>query len=143
MRRRAGAPDALAASAIEVLLVEDNPVNQLLGKEFLQALGVRVRMATDGHEAVRACLERTPALVLMDVQMPRMDGLQATRELRALQAADRWTGCPIVALTAHTSEEERQACLAAGMDGMLTKPLTLDTLRTQIAPWLRVSATPP
>ena len=139
----AGAPDALAASAIEVLLVEDNPVNQLLGKEFLQALGVRVRMATDGHEAVRACLERAPALVLMDVQMPRMDGLQATRELRALQAADRWTGCPIVALTAHTSEEERQACLAAGMDGMLTKPLTLDTLRTQIAPWLRVSATPP
>ncbi|HEY6354101.1 MAG TPA: response regulator, partial [Burkholderiaceae bacterium] len=138
----ARAPDPRAVSTIEVLLVEDNPVNQLLGQEFLQALGVRARLATDGHEAVRACVERTPPLVLMDVQMPRMDGLQATRELRALQAAGRWPGCPIVALTAHTSEEERQACHAAGMDGLLTKPLTLDTLRTQIAQWLRLSPAP-
>jgi len=138
----AGAADRRAASGVEVLLVEDNPVNQLLGKEFLLVLGVQVRLAADGHEAVQACLERTPALVLMDVQMPRMDGLQATRQLRKLQAAGRWPGCPIVALTAHTSEEERQACQAAGMDGMLTKPLTLDTLRLQLAQWLQLGATP-
>jgi len=137
----AGAPDRQASSRVDVLLVEDNPVNQLLGKEFLQALGVRVRLAADGHEAVRACLERTPALVLMDVQMPRMDGLQATRELRALQAAGRWTGCPIVALTAHTSEDERQACHAAGMDAMLAKRVTLDTLRVQLSQWLHLGST--
>jgi CheY-like chemotaxis protein len=135
-----GASNRHASSRAEVLLVEDNPVNQLLGKEFLHALGMGVRLATDGHEAVRACLERAPALVLMDVQMPRMDGLQATRELRALQAAGKWPGCPIVALTAHTSEEERRACHAAGMDAMLSKPLTLDTLRAHLAQWLRVSA---
>jgi signal transduction histidine kinase/CheY-like chemotaxis protein len=134
------APNRHASSRAEVLLVEDNPVNQLLGEEFLRALGMGVRLASDGHEAVRACLERTPALVLMDVQMPRMDGLQATRELRALQAAGKWPGCPIVALTAHTSEEERQACHAAGMDAMLSKPLTLDTLRAHLAQWLHVGA---
>ena len=136
----AGTSTRHASSKAEVLLVEDNPVNQLLGKEFLRALGVGVRLAADGHEAVGACLERTPTLVLMDVQMPRMDGLQATRELRALQAAGQWPGCPIVALTAHTSEEERQACQAAGMDAMLSKPLTLDTLRAHLAQWLHVGA---
>jgi signal transduction histidine kinase/CheY-like chemotaxis protein len=130
--------DRHALSKVDVLLVEDNPVNQLLAQEFLLALGVRVRLATDGHQAVRACLERAPALVLMDVQMPRMDGLQATRELRRLQAGGQWPGCPIVALTAHAGEEERLACQAAGMDAMLTKPLTLDTLRTQLAQWLHL-----
>jgi CheY-like chemotaxis protein len=69
-----------------------------------------------------------------------MDGLQATRELRALQSAGKWPGCPIVALTAHTSEEERQACQAAGMDAMLSKPLTLDTLRAHLAQWLHLGA---
>jgi signal transduction histidine kinase/CheY-like chemotaxis protein len=135
------AADRQAGSSVEVLLVEDNPVNQLLGKEFLQALGVRARLAEDGHEAVQACLERAPTLVLMDVQMPRMDGLQATRQLRSLQAAGQWRGCPIVALTAHAGEEERQACYAAGMDAMLTKPLTLDALRLQLAQWLPLGLT--
>jgi len=134
-------PDPRESRGAEVLVVEDNPVNQLLGQEFLQRLGLRVRVAADGHEAVQACLERAPALVLMDVQMPRMDGLQATRELRSLQAAGRWAGCPIVALTAHTSEEERQACHAAGMDAMLTKPLTLDMLRAQLTRWLKLDPT--
>jgi len=129
------------SSGVEVLVAEDNPVNRLLSQEFLHRLGVRVRVAMDGVEAVQACLARTPSLVLMDVQMPRMDGLQATRELRGLQAAGRWSGCPIVALTAHAGEDERQACQAAGMDGMLTKPLTLDTLRVQLARWLDLDAT--
>mgnify|MGYP003693765133 CR=1 FL=1 len=123
-----------------MLLVEDNPVNQLLGKRFLRALGMRVRLASDGHEAVRACLERTPALVLMDVQMPRMDGLQATRELRALQAAGKWPGCPIVALTAHTSEEERQACHAAGMDAHAEQAADTGHAARTLAQWLRVGA---
>lgn len=125
-----------AVSDMEVLLVEDNDVNQLLGQEFLRTLGLRSRLAIDGHEAIQACLERTPALVLMDLQMPRMDGLQATRQLRALQNAGRWPGCPIIVLTAHAGPEEHQACQAAGVDGLLTKPLALETLRHTLAQWL-------
>ncbi len=131
-------PAALAPATVEILLVEDNPVNQMLGLEFLRVLGLAGRVAADGYEAIESCLERPPALVLMDLQMPRMDGLQATRELRALQAKGRWPGCPIVALTAHASPEEHQACQAAGMDGVLTKPLSLDAMREQI--WRRLPA---
>ena len=143
--RRLGVPPAAlvvpephdeADTGSEVLLVEDNSVNQMLGQEFLRQLGLRARVAADGQEAVEACLARAPALVLMDVQMPRMDGLQATRELRALQAAGRRPGCPIVALTAHAGDDERRACQAAGMNAMLTKPLSIETLRTELAKWL-------
>jgi CheY-like chemotaxis protein len=130
--------DRAASTALEVLLVEDNEVNQLLGVEFMRELGLRTRVAVDGRDAVEACLVRKPDLILMDLQMPRMDGLQATRELRALQAAGRWPGCPIVVLTAHAGPEERQACQAAGADGLLTKPLKLDTLRDTLAQWIAV-----
>ena len=128
-------PPALRPQA-DVLLVEDNPVNQLVGQEFLRALGLDVRVVDGGEAALAACLARTPALVLMDLQMPGMDGLEATRRLRALQQEGRWPGAPIVALTAHASANERAACRAAGMDGVLTKPLALDTLRRQLARWL-------
>ena len=120
----------------EVLLVEDNLVNQLVGQEFLQALGLQVRLAEDGPAALAACLQQPPALVLMDLQMPGMDGLEATRRLRSLQQRGSWPGAPIVALTAHASPEDRSACRAAGMDGVLTKPLALNTLRHQLARWL-------
>jgi CheY-like chemotaxis protein len=129
-------PNTAESAGSEVLLVEDNSVNQMLGQEFLRQLGLRARVAADGHEAIAACLERAPALVLMDVQMPHMDGLQATRELRALQTAGRWRGCPIVALTAHAGDDERRACQAAGMNAMLTKPLSIETLRAELAKWL-------
>ncbi|WP_284618969.1 hybrid sensor histidine kinase/response regulator [Aquabacterium humicola] len=120
----------------EVLLVEDNPVNQLIGQEFLRTLGLAVRTATDGAQAIEACLERPPSLVLMDLQMPGMDGLEATRRLRLLQQAGRWPGAPIIALTAHAAATDRNACLAAGMDGVLTKPLALEALRQALLQWL-------
>ncbi|MBI3367873.1 MAG: response regulator, partial [Burkholderiales bacterium] len=120
----------------EVLLVEDNPVNQLIGKEFLGALGLPARTANDGAEAIAACLAKPPSLVLMDLQMPGMDGLEAARRLRELQREKRWPGAPIIALTAHAGDADRVACLAAGMDGVLTKPLSIDTLRLTLRRWL-------
>jgi two-component system sensor histidine kinase/response regulator len=138
----AGTGRALSAAAawpagVEVLLVEDNPVNQLIGQEFLQALGLPVRTVDDGQQALDACLERPPSLVLMDLQMPGMDGLEAARRLRELQAARQWPGAPIIALTAHAADSDRHACLAAGMNDMLTKPLALDTLRQTLQKFLR------
>jgi signal transduction histidine kinase/CheY-like chemotaxis protein len=121
---------------VEVLLVEDNPVNQLVGQEFLKALGLRVRLATDGAEALVACTEHPPALVLMDLQMPGMDGLTATQHLHEMRRDGVWPGAPIVALTAHASPADQAACRAAGMSGMLTKPLSLDMLRQQLPRWL-------
>ena len=128
-------PPALRAGA-EVLLVEDNPVNQLVGKAYLKALGLQVRLAANGHEALAACAERPPALVLMDLQMPVMDGLEATTRLLAMQRAGQWPGAPIVALTAHATDADRAACHAAGMSAVLTKPLSLDMLRRQLVRWL-------
>ena len=72
----------------------------------------------------------------MDLQMPGMDGLEATRRLLDLQREGRWPGAPIVALTAHASDADRSACLAVGMVGVLTKPLSLSSLQRQLQPWL-------
>ena len=120
----------------EVLLVEDNPVNQMVGEAFLRALGLQVHLAASGREALDACRLHRPGLVLMDLQMPDMDGLEATRQLIAMQREGRWPGAPIVALTAHASDADRCACREAGMHGVLTKPLSLDTLRQQLGQWL-------
>jgi PAS domain S-box-containing protein len=144
MGRPPAPPSAAAAASTnpwppgaEVLLVEDNPVNQLIGQEFLQALGLPVRTADDGESALVACLEKPPSIVLMDLQMPGMDGLEAARRLRQLQAEQRWPGAPIIALTAHAADSDRHACLAAGMNEMLTKPLGLETLRQMLLKFLR------
>ena len=106
-------------------MAEDNPVNALVAGELLEAAGLVVLPAENGQEAL-AQLARGPIdMVLMDVQMPEMDGLQATRALRAQPAHAR---LPVVALTANAFEEDRQACLASGMDEVLTKPVQPETL---------------
>ena len=111
-----------------VLVAEDNPVNQRVVTRFLQKLGAECVLACDGREAVRRWRDRTPTLVLMDLQMPEMDGLEATREIRRLERpSGRHT--PIVALTANVGEEVRQRCRQAGMDGHLSKPFQLRELR--------------
>ena len=119
-----------------VLLVEDNPVNRMIGEGFLTALGLESHTADDGAQALDACARQAPALVLMDLQMPVMDGLEATRRLRALQQAGELRHFPIVALTAHALESDRQRAMAAGMDGYLTKPLLLEALRSELSRWL-------
>ncbi|MGB6452477.1 MAG: PAS domain-containing protein [Steroidobacteraceae bacterium] len=104
-----------------VLVVEDNGVNQQVTRRFLERLGCEVEIAENGQRAVEFCARARYDLILMDVQMPVMDGLAATREIRRHETAERRT--PIIALTASAMTDELERCLAAGMDGLLTKPL--------------------
>jgi len=132
----AGGDAARAGTAPHVLLVEDNDVNRLIATELLQALGAHVVAVAGGEAALTACHTQPPELVLMDLQMPGMDGLEACRRLRELQRSSRLPGFPIVALTAHAMANDRAACLAAGMDGFLTKPIVIDALRSELGRWL-------
>ncbi|MEP7243644.1 MAG: response regulator [Gammaproteobacteria bacterium] len=109
-----------------VLVVEDNVVNQQVAKRFLQRLGCEPVIAENGQRGVDEYLRSEFSLVLMDVQMPVMDGLAATRAIRAREADGRHT--PIVALTASAMTDELERCTAAGMDGLLVKPLELNRL---------------
>lgn len=113
-----------------VLLAEDNPVGTLLAKTLLRREGCVVETAATGEEAVAALKRARYDLVFMDMRMPGMDGPAATRAIRA--AGDR---TPIVALTANAFAEDRQACLEAGMDDHLVKPLEVEALRAALARW--------
>ena len=115
---------------LEILLVEDNPVNRSVALSLLGRLGYRADAVVNGLEAVQACGERHYPLVLMDLQMPTMDGLEATRQLRQHLPADRQP-C-IVAVTANAIMGDREMCLAAGMNDYITKPLKLDDLAAVI-----------
>jgi CheY-like chemotaxis protein/HPt (histidine-containing phosphotransfer) domain-containing protein len=116
---------------LRILLAEDNIVNQRVSTAFLQKQGHLVRVVSDGRSALAAIEAEPFDLVLMDVQMPEMDGLEATTAIRRREAAlGRHT--PILALTAHAMKGDRERCLAAGMDGYLAKPLRADVLRRAI-----------
>jgi CheY-like chemotaxis protein/HPt (histidine-containing phosphotransfer) domain-containing protein len=118
-----------------VLLVEDNPVNQAVAERMLQRVGLQVTLAVDGRSAVDATRDQRFDLVLMDVQMPIMDGLHATRAIRAVQTP-LGLRTPIVALTANAMAQEREQCLAAGMDDFLPKPFSSVQLHEVLARWL-------
>ncbi len=115
-----------------VLVVDDNEVNRIVAAALVQALGFDAVTACDGIEALEQCERLHPAVVLMDLDMPGMDGVTATRRLRELERAGALAPCSIVAATADTTEEARQACVAAGMDGYLTKPLKASTLGAEL-----------
>jgi PAS domain S-box-containing protein len=106
-----------------VLVVEDNAVNQLLIKKLLERLGFRTEIAVDGAEAIEALRRRTYDVVLMDCQMPIMDGLEATRRIRDARAGVIDGGVPIIAVTANAMPNDRALCLAAGMTDYLSKPV--------------------
>jgi signal transduction histidine kinase/ActR/RegA family two-component response regulator len=125
-------PPPPCASASRVLIVEDNPVNLMIATEFVRRLGYEVATASDGAQALQACLEHPPQVVLMDLQMPVMDGLEATRRLRAEQASRRLAPFRIIALTAHAGAADRQQALMAGVDDYLVKPLLYDALRASL-----------
>lgn len=111
-----------------VLLVEDNPVNQKVAVRFLERMGCKVRVADNGAEGVKAWQEARFDIVLMDLQMPVMDGLTATRRIRELETARGQSGIPIVALTANAMAGQLEKCMEAGMSGFLTKPLEIARL---------------
>jgi CheY-like chemotaxis protein len=122
----------------QVLLVEDNHINQVVALEFLSLMGVQARLAKNGLEALAACADEAPDLVLMDIQMPGMDGLECARRLRAQQREGKLPGFPILALTAHALDADVAASMDAGMDEHLTKPLDFVALRTRLQRWLKL-----
>jgi signal transduction histidine kinase/DNA-binding response OmpR family regulator len=116
-----------------LLIAEDNPVNREVVLEVLAGFGLKIDIATDGLEAVDKASNNHYDLVLMDMQMPQMDGLEATRRIRALPG---WEKTPILAMTANAFSEDREACLAAGMSEHLVKPMAPEDLYTALALWL-------
>ena len=118
---------------LHVLVVVDNDVNRVLALEMLHTLGYEAETANDGVECVNRCLTRRPAAVLVDIDMPRMDGLAATRKLRQLQREGVIGVFPIIAVTGHTGELDRQACNEAGRDAMLPKPIDMCRLEEELA----------
>jgi signal transduction histidine kinase/CheY-like chemotaxis protein/HPt (histidine-containing phosphotransfer) domain-containing protein len=117
-----------------ILLVEDNELNQEVAGDFLALTGADVVVAANGREAIGAIESKSWDVVLMDVQMPVMDGISAAREIRAQV---RFSGLPIIAMTAHALIEERRRCLEAGMNDFLTKPVEADLLYSTLARWLQ------
>jgi CheY-like chemotaxis protein len=126
-------PSRLAGT---VLVVEDNPVNRIIAEEMLESLGLDIIEAQDGVEALDVLSRRSVDLVLMDCQMPIMDGYTATMHIRDRERRQRLPRTPIVALTADAYEEDAAHALEVGMDAHLTKPYTRDQLREIIANWL-------
>lgn len=121
-----------------ILLVEDNAINQAVAYEMLKNLGYQIELAGNGIEALEV-LSKAPRpfnLILMDCQMPVMDGYEASRKIRASQNGNFNPDIPIVALTANAMKGDAEKCYAAGMDGYLTKPIIADELQLGIAKWL-------
>ncbi len=128
-----------AGDSLSILVAEDNEINALLTRTLLAKLGHRPTMAGSGGAAVECWLAARAAgmpfdRVLMDLHMPGMDGLQATRRIRSIEAEDETPRTPIIALTANASAEDREDSLGAGMDGFLVKPLDRERLAAALAP---------
>jgi PAS domain S-box-containing protein len=121
--RRGLEPPPASRLALHVLLVEDNVINEKVAVALLEKRGCRVSVARDGLEALAACERERFDVALMDMQMPVMDGLEATRRLRQVERERGLPRMPVLAMTANAMLEDREACLAAGMDDFLTKPI--------------------
>lgn len=117
-----------------VLVVEDNPVNQRVAQLMFKRLGIDVRLAENGVEALASVQQELPDLIFMDCQMPVMDGYEATRRLRQME--EPMASVPVVAMTANAIEGDRQACLDVGMDDYLSKPVQLDRLAALLQRYL-------
>lgn len=117
-----------------VLLVEDEPINQEVSRCLLEAVGLHADIANDGVEAVDHASATDYALILMDMMMPRLDGLGATRAIREAEDGHR---TPIIAMTANAFSEDQERCLAAGMDDFMSKPVAPDELYAKLLKWLR------
>ena len=118
--------------SLSILVAEDNAVNQTIIEAMLRQLGHRIRMVGTGRAALETLVGESFDLVLMDCNMPEMDGLEATRQLRAGSAGARRIDVPVIALTANAMDGDRERCLAAGMDDFLAKPVSIAALRAAI-----------
>jgi signal transduction histidine kinase/FixJ family two-component response regulator len=123
-----------------VLVVEDSPVNRLVAVRVLERAGFRAHVVNDGREALQALSTQRYDAVLMDCQMPDIDGYEATRELRRREGTGRHT--PVIAMTAHAMTGDRERCIAAGMDDYITKPVRSQTLTDMLERWVGAAAGP-
>ncbi|MDD4953046.1 MAG: response regulator, partial [Desulfovibrionaceae bacterium] len=141
----AAAPEpapALPDRPLDILLAEDEVVNRSLTVEILSRLGHKVRTAENGRQAVEALERQRFDLVLMDVQMPIMDGIEATRLIRSGRSGPGNERVPIIALTAYALDNDRRMCLEAGMNGYVAKPFTRQGLLRAIAEQVPGDPTP-
>jgi len=125
-----------AAQAGQVLVVEDNPVNQRISKLMLQRLGYSVDIAVNGQEGIEKWSLGTYDAIIMDCQMPVLDGYSATTRIRALELSRTDRRMPIIALTANCMPGDRQKCLDSGMDDYLMKPVGVQELGAALGRWL-------
>jgi signal transduction histidine kinase/CheY-like chemotaxis protein len=138
---RRARPSAPAAERPLVLVVDDHPVNQEVLVRQLDLLGIASDTADDGVEALQAWLDKPYAAVLADIHMPRMDGYEFARRLRAIEAERHdHTRTPVVAVTANAMKGEEERCLAAGMDAYLVKPVNIDLLHATLVRWLAIDS---
>lgn len=136
-QRAAPASAGRSASDLQILVAEDNEVNQIVFTQILEELGLSYQIADNGGTVVELWKSKRPALVLMDVSMPVMNGHEATRAIRELEAADDTLGrTPIVGVTAHALSGDMERCLEAGMDDYMTKPISPEKLEAKISDWL-------
>ena len=134
------ATDGLAG--MRVLVAEDNAVNQLVIDGLLRRLGIEATLVGNGEEAVAAVAGGDYDILLLDCEMPRMDGFAAARHIREAERQRGGRRLPIVAMTAHAFADSRDRCLAAGMDDHLGKPLTLESVAEKLRAWGVSSARP-
>ncbi|WP_242217558.1 PAS-domain containing protein [Shinella zoogloeoides] len=137
LRPQAPPPAAVTGGeTLDVLVAEDNEVNQILFTQLLLASGLRFRLVENGAQAVEVFRASRPGMILMDVSMPVMNGLEASREIRALESGSGHR-VPIVAVTAHVLDGDREQCFAAGMDDYLAKPISIEKLEEKLDRWLK------
>jgi CheY-like chemotaxis protein len=144
-----GAPNEVAQSSADVaaasgmpswsrpplvLIVEDSQINQIVAARALERCGCRTHFVNDAEEAIKAFRAQRYDAILMDCQMPNLDGYRATAELRQTEHGERHT--PIIAMTAHAMQGDRERCLAAGMDDCLAKPMRHNDLQTLLRRWI-------
>ena len=138
-RKRVSQPDEYEVMDLKVLLVDDNSINQKVGRKILKRLGYDPVVVSSGEEAIEACQSDEYNIVLMDIEMPDMDGIAATNRIRALLPDDRVPY--IVALTANAMNSERENYLKSGMDGYLSKPIDVEALNDSLASAMQLKET--
>ncbi len=134
-RAKTAEPTAETNLSLDVLVAEDNVVNQMVISSMLEKIGCRASIAANGCEAVEAYRRGAFAVVLMDISMPEMDGIEATALIREIQDANGGVRIPVIGVTAHALAEDRDRCIAAGMDDYLSKPVKPDALLRMIEKW--------
>ena len=130
------APATSEEPSLDILIAEDNEVNQLVFRQILMQTAYRFEIVGNGRQAVETWARARPAIILMDVSMPEMNGLEAARAIRSQERGSGRARTPIVAVTAHALKGDRERCLEAGMDDYLTKPISPDRLTRKLTEWL-------